>query len=181
MASASPERFEELLESIAIGTPISKACQAVGFPRCTLYRELDKEGEEGDRIRDKYARARELQADAHADRIMELSEDVLEGKYDYNSARVAIDALKWAASKLRPKVYGDRIEVDSKRDVTVTVVLGQALPNALTPNALMPAIEAHVTSHGPAVPNVKHPKRRRGPKPPHAPKPRKGKGAKGVL
>jgi len=66
----------------------------------------------------KYARARDLQADAHADEITALSDEeppqvVAEG----GAARVdagwvtwqknRIDARKWVASKLKPKKYGD--------------------------------------------------------------------------
>ena len=65
----------------------------------------------------KYARAREIQADHAFDRIAELSEATperdMDGKIDPGDVahrRLAIDAHKWRAGKLRPRVYGDKIQ-----------------------------------------------------------------------
>ena len=63
---------------------------------------------------EKYARARQDGADALADKIRELAERVETGKLDPNAGRVAIDALKWIASKLKPRAYGDRLELAGK-------------------------------------------------------------------
>lgn len=56
-----------------------------------------------------YARAKEEGAESFADRITDIGIGTLEGKYDPQAARVAVDSLKWAASKLKPKKYGDRV------------------------------------------------------------------------
>lgn len=56
-----------------------------------------------------YTRAREEQADFYADEIIEISDT----EEDANKARVRIDARKWVAGKLRPKKYGDRIDLTS--------------------------------------------------------------------
>ena len=64
---------------------------------------------------DKYARAREDQADYHAEEIV----DIADAATDANIARLQIDARKWKASKLKPKVYGERINLDG--DVKVTI------------------------------------------------------------
>jgi len=37
---------------------------------------------------------------------------VEKGELEPNAGRVAIDALKWSASKLKPREYGDRSRVD---------------------------------------------------------------------
>lgn len=60
-----------------------------------------------------YARAREEQADFYADEVTEIADT----EPDPNKARVRIDARKWAASKLKPKVYGDKLTLDG--DMTV--------------------------------------------------------------
>jgi hypothetical protein len=39
----------------------------------------------------------------------DYAEQVRTGKLDYNAGRVAIDALKWLASKEQPRKHGDRI------------------------------------------------------------------------
>lgn len=58
-----------------------------------------------------YASARESQADAHADEIMDIAKRAVRGEVDPNAARVFIDAAKWTASKLRPKVYGEKLDL----------------------------------------------------------------------
>lgn len=65
-----------------------------------------------DEFRDHYARAKEESADAHADKIEEIAEGVLEGRYGHQESRVAIDALKWTAGKQKPKKYGDRVDAN---------------------------------------------------------------------
>jgi len=67
-----------------------------------------------------YARAREDAADTLADEIRELAKQVQKGELEPNAGRVAIDALKWSASKLKPRAYGDRSQVDMSASVEVT-------------------------------------------------------------
>jgi hypothetical protein len=52
-----------------------------------------------------YVRAREDQADFHADEIVAIADE----EEDPNKARVRIDARKWVAAKMRPKKYGDKV------------------------------------------------------------------------
>ena len=42
------------------------------------------------------------------------------GKLEPNAGRVAIDALKWIASKLKPRQYGDRSRMDLTASLDVT-------------------------------------------------------------
>lgn len=70
-----------------------------------------------------YARAREAQADALFDEILAIADDGRNDSYtddDGNErtnqdviarSRLRVDARKWMAGKLRPKVYGDKLEV----------------------------------------------------------------------
>lgn len=55
-----------------------------------------------------YARAREAQAEHYAEEIITIADT----EEDANRARVRIDARKWTASKLLPKRYGDRVELE---------------------------------------------------------------------
>jgi hypothetical protein len=83
-------------------------------------------------FRDQYARAREAQADYYAEEIIDISDDgsndwmerrseaekgagvntgwVLNGEHVQRS-KLRVDARKWIASKLKPKVYGDKLAV----------------------------------------------------------------------
>jgi hypothetical protein len=77
-------------------------------------------------FRDRYARAREEQADKLFREIIEIADDA-SGDYVTTSdgkrivdheniqrSRLRVDARKWAAARLAPKKYGDRISHDVK-------------------------------------------------------------------
>jgi len=73
---------------------------------------------------DKYARASEIRSDVLFDEIIEIADDQQGDIYidkegreqtDHNviaRSRLRVDARKWAASKLNPKKYGDKQEID---------------------------------------------------------------------
>jgi hypothetical protein len=103
----SDETAEEICIRIACGEPLASVCRRKGMPayRTVMRWLVDNEG-----FRHNYARAREDQANADADTVGDIALQVLAGKVEPQAARVAIDALKWAAAKRNPKKYGDRQE-----------------------------------------------------------------------
>lgn len=71
---------------------------------------------------EQYARAREAQADTLADEITDIaddgSNDYMGNDDKYNGDAVArsklrVDARKWVAAKLKPKKYGDKLDLTS--------------------------------------------------------------------
>ena len=76
--------------------------------KATVFRWLKA----NDDFCDQYARAREAQADSHVDDMIDIADgrrSVVEGNDpDVQRDRLAVDTRKWIASKLRPKVYGDK-------------------------------------------------------------------------
>jgi hypothetical protein len=74
-----------------------------------------------------YARAREAQADFLADEIIEISEHTAEDHTAFTGInviqrdRLRIDARKWVASKLKPKKYGDKLDLNSEGGLTIVV------------------------------------------------------------
>jgi hypothetical protein len=97
-------------------------------------------------LRDNYARAREAQADADADAIADIRNGMLTGQYTPEQARVAIDSLKWSAGKRKPKVYGDKLQVD--QDVRMQVELVDATS---TVTAQLLASPALITKEDPST------------------------------
>ncbi len=80
-----------------------------GMPaRSTIQREIAT----NPAFSGQYRRARATAGDFWADRVIEVAEDVLNGKKEPNAARVAIGSFQWAASKLNPAEYGDNQRVD---------------------------------------------------------------------
>ncbi|MFV3090167.1 hypothetical protein ACNJYG_06680 [Pseudomonas sp. GW6] len=105
---------------LAEGMSLRKVCQLPGMPAMsTFLRWLADESNA--ELREQYARAREAQADALAEDILEIADFGLndtytddEGKVHVDHdviarSRLRVDARKWLASKMSPKKYGDKI------------------------------------------------------------------------
>ncbi len=108
---------ERICERIAEGEPLTRICKDGRLPAYRTVLGWRVANEEFQRM---YARAREDAADTLADQIRELAERVEKGKLEPNAGRVAIDALKWIASKLKPRQYGDRSRMDLTASLDVT-------------------------------------------------------------
>ncbi len=67
-------------------------------------------------FQERYARAREKQADIHADSLLEIADT----EEDPNRARVRIDARKWAAGKRAPQKYGDKLTIDGDMNMRLS-------------------------------------------------------------
>jgi hypothetical protein len=58
-----------------------------------------------------------------------VEEAVTAGTMDSHAARVVLDSMRWRASKLAPKVYGDRLDVsvtDSRISITGALAAAQS-------------------------------------------------------
>lgn len=119
---ADPDAMEELESFIAEGRGGLATFAAIeGFAVVTLYDWV-----KADPIRsERYARAREIGADALAEAAAVISRDRAR---DPQCRRVEIDHNKWLAGKIRPKVYGDRIQQDVTGTLTIEDALKQLPP-----------------------------------------------------
>lgn len=123
----SQDMADEICERLADGQSLRSICADEHTPgRSTVFRWLAA----NEAFRSQYARAREAQADAIFDEILDIADDarndwmarngidgddagyVLNGEH-VQRMRLRIDARKWMAGKLRPKVYGDKIDMTS--------------------------------------------------------------------
>lgn len=114
---------------IAEGKSLRSICEADDMPSAETIRVwlLDDA-----QFSAQYARAREEQADYYADEIIEIADT----EDDPNKARVRIDARKWKASKMQPKKYGDKIDLnhsgtiehlsDEQLESRLAILLGKA-------------------------------------------------------
>ena len=107
-----PSKYEasvdQICEGIAEGKSLVTILKKRGMPSYTRVMVWLQENEE---FRDRYARAREHQADYMADEILAISDQAAKVKdsVSIQAARLRIDTRKWVASKLKPKKYGDRM------------------------------------------------------------------------
>ena len=106
----TPELADEICDLLSDGISLRKVCERDEMPsKVTVLKWLRT----NDEFVTQYARAKDEAADSLADDIQDIGEKVLKGEYDANSARVAIDAKKWTASKLKPKKYSERLDLTS--------------------------------------------------------------------
>lgn len=113
----SPEIAEEICERIANGESLRKICDEPPMPvRTTVRTWLLNNGE----FQTRYARAREDQADHFAEMII----DVAFSSSDPQMGRLQMDALKWTASKMAPRKYGDKIEHEVNGELDIVVKIG---------------------------------------------------------
>lgn len=111
----SDELTARICERLALGESLANICRDDEMPAMSsIFLWLGKYPEFSER----YARAREAQAEAHADRIVEIADD---DTIDPNHKRIMVDARKWIASKLKPKRYGDKLDLEHKGEVGLTV------------------------------------------------------------
>lgn len=112
---------DEICERLSNGESLRNICREEGKPsQSMIFRWLTKN--EG--FREQYAHAREAQAELLAAEILEIADDGKNDTYvdeDGNRrtdqdviarSRLRVDARKWIASKLKPKVYGDKVQTE---------------------------------------------------------------------
>ena len=108
------ELADEICEWLAEGKSLRSWANQEGKPSAALVCKWLADDANA-RFREQYARAREIQADALFDDCLDIADLNASGgltSEDIQLRRVRIDTRKWMAGKLRPKVYGDRIDID---------------------------------------------------------------------
>lgn len=93
---------DKILAQIAEGKSLRTICASKDMPSRQWVRRWLREDDD---FCCQYARAREDQADHYVDEIIRISEE----EEDVQRARLKIDSIKWIASKLKAKAYGDRV------------------------------------------------------------------------
>lgn len=121
---------DEICAKIAEGESIHQISLAKGMPdEATIYRWLIKYEE----FCDKYARAKEFQADRFNEEIVDIADD---GRNDWEErenertgktfvalnaeaiarSRLRIETRKWLMSKHKPKKYGERLALSGDKE-----------------------------------------------------------------
>jgi hypothetical protein len=124
-----PSRYSQALADricgeLADGRSLRSVCDADDMPnKATVFRWL-REHEE---FRDQYARAKQESADSFVDDMIDIADDArndwmkrqvtedvqaytLNGEH-VNRTRLRLDTRKWIASKLKPKAYGEKLDL----------------------------------------------------------------------
>ena len=129
--------WQKMCEDISQGKSLSSAIKAEGMPGYhTVMLMLKKDLN----FRAMYEKAIEDRADRLAEEILELADEPMPAHLEGPMAsawvqqkRMQVDARKWVASKRKPKVYGDRIDVSvTDTRISVSDALKEAKQRVLT-------------------------------------------------
>ena len=136
----TPEIEALFLEGIARAISVRALCALHKVDQTTFFRHLEASEE----FRQQYARAKERCADFMAEEILEIADDssgdvktvvradgsefeTMDAEFVARS-RLKVDARKWLAAKLRPKVYGEKIEHSGDKDNPITLASVVLMP-----------------------------------------------------
>lgn len=124
--------FNKVIDYISNGMSLRTALKQDDTFSKTIWDELIVEEDKKTR----YTRAREERADAIFEEILEIADNsgndkkIIEGGVEVvnheaiQRDRLRVDARKWAASKMNPKKYGDKTEVEHSGEIKTTPIKG---------------------------------------------------------
>jgi len=116
-SSFTEELADEIFERIASGESMRMICESENMPhRSTVIRWMADNKD----FATKCARAREFQSDVMDDLILDTANACTSETAQADKVKIA--AYQWRASKLAPKKYGDKLELEHSGNVTVQVV-----------------------------------------------------------
>jgi hypothetical protein len=133
----TPEIAETILERLEDGEGLIAICRDDGMPSDGAVRHWVETDYQGFAAR--YAQARARGVERLADEILELSDDgsrdvkvLPDGReiVDYEvvaRSRLRVDSRKWLLSKLLPKQYGDRVDLNHSGEISTREVSEDAL------------------------------------------------------
>jgi hypothetical protein len=123
---------DEICGMLAEGMSVRAICRDPKMPAMSQIFNWLSINEE---FQEQYTRAKNETADALAEDIQDIADRTLKGEYDPNAARVAIDAYKWTAAKLKPKKYGDKLDHTSGgKELPAPILNIMINPNATNDN-----------------------------------------------
>lgn len=133
----SDEQIEDAIALVTTGMTLKAACQEVGISENATRMRIVRD----ERLGVLYARAREAYADVMAEKLNDIADE----EDDPQRARLKCDNVKWYASKVLPKKYGDRkiVSGDEEQPVRHEISL-----NGLSSDALRAVRDAARTLAG---------------------------------
>lgn len=120
------DKADEILARVSGHESLRAICVDVGVPISTFLFWVSDRPE----LAEQYARAKRTQAEALALEIVQIADEAeVVAEYDGDEVvfdlsptaiarnRLRVDARKWVASKLLPKVYGDKLAIGGADDL----------------------------------------------------------------
>ena len=120
----SNEVWKSIFDRVGGGASLTTALKETGLSYTHAYRLMDADP----KLAEAYERAKKDRASRMAEEIIELADAPIPKHLQgveisawVAQKRLQVDARKWVAAKLHPKVYGDKIDV-SVRDDRISVI-----------------------------------------------------------
>lgn len=120
-AEVKEAKFNAIIDELSGSSEgLHHICKRHGISHVSFYAWINQNEE----WLNKYTRARDIQADYLADQIIEIADDSahdtihtengeMENKEWVNRSKLRVEARKWIASKLKPKKYGEKIDLNA--------------------------------------------------------------------
>lgn len=116
----SDKTVEFICNEIMEGKSLRSICEDNALPSAgTFLRWVSTDKA----IMEQYTRARGLQADYFADEMAQIADDCLPIADNVQKAKLQIETRKWAASKIKPKKYGEKIQQEHSGGVEITKIV----------------------------------------------------------
>ena len=112
----TPEIADEICSRLIAGESLRRICKDDHLPAVSTVCLWVVDNREG--FSEQYARARQAQGTMMADQIAEIADT---GSGDVSRDRLRGDTRKWYLSKVLPKLYGDKVEVEHSGIPEITV------------------------------------------------------------
>lgn len=106
----SPELAQRICTLLSEGASLRTITRMDGMPSMASVWKWIAEREEFQAM---YATAKQESADALVEDMQAIADDP---SLDPNDKRIRVDTRKWIASKLKPKRYGDKVQVSGDED-----------------------------------------------------------------
>lgn len=135
------ELGDKICEELATGVSLRTVCKADEMPCiATVFSWMRTKPD----FLAQYARAKEESTDAMAEEILDIADDgsndymeVTKGNKTYNiedkevtnRSRLRVDTRKWIMSKMKPKRYGDKLDMTTNGKDLPTPILGGYVPS----------------------------------------------------
>ena len=123
--------WPEILREIGNGSSLITAIKKEGYP---TYDTVQKHMRAHPEIRKLYEEAIDARADYLAESLIHISEEPIPEDLDgprlnawINQMKIRIDTRKWTAAKLRPKSWGEKMDVSvTHTQISITTALREA-------------------------------------------------------
>ena len=139
------KQTDEIIKQLELGKPLSTICKSKKMPDVSTVYKYCREDKN---LHDKIMQARQTGVWTLLDNIAEDME-IPKTPQETHFLREKYSHIRWLASKLAAKTFGDKIQQDVKQDTTITVSWGN--PNDMV-NAKKIVEEVQATAV-PSLPN----------------------------